>query len=72
MNLSFFKGKELWIIIFVIGTQLHFYGLIFPEIKDTFIPSVGTILVIIGAALILVLFNVSGKNKPSFVGVKSS
>lgn len=71
MNASFFLNKELWIILFALGTQLHFYGIIFPEIKTTLIQLIGMGLVVVSASFMLILYNISGKNKSNIVGVKS-
>ncbi len=71
MNLSLLKSKEFWIILFVLGVQLHFYGIIFPEIKENIPEFIGMGLVIISATFMLILYNITGKNKSNFVGVTS-
>lgn len=70
MKSSFILNKEIWVILFVIGAQLHFYGIIFPELKVTFIQFIGTGLVILSATLVLILFNIEGKNKSNVLRVK--
>ena len=69
MNLSLLLSKEIWIILFALGAQLHFYGIIFPEIRESIPEFIGIGLVIISASLMLILYNISGKNKSNFVGV---
>lgn len=71
MNLSLLKSKEFWIILFVLGVQLHFYGIIFPEIKENIPEFIGMGVVIISASFMLILYNIPGKNKSNFVGVTS-
>lgn len=61
MGLSIFSSKELWIILFAIGAQLHFYGILFPEIRSIFVEIIAMGFVIVGATIILILFNISGK-----------
>ena len=72
MGLSIFSSKELWIILFAIGAQLHFYGMLFSEIRSIFVETIGMGFVVISATVILILFNISGKRKSSFVGLKSN
>ena len=71
MNLSLFLSKEIWIILFALGAQLHFYGIIFPEIRESIPEFIGMGLVIISASLMLILYNIAGKNNANFVGVTS-
>ena len=70
MKSSFILNKEIWIILFAIGAQLHFYGIIFPELKVTFIQFIGTGLVILSATFVLILFNIKGTNKSNVLRVK--
>lgn len=70
MKSSFILNKEIWVILFVIGAQLHFYGIIFPELKVTFIQFIGTGLVILSATFVLILFNIKGTNKSNVLRVK--
>ena len=71
MNLSLLLSKEIWIILFALGAQLHFYGIIFPEINENIPEIIGMGLVIISATFMLILYNITGKNKSNFVGVTS-
>ncbi len=71
MKSSFIFNKEIWIILFALGAQLHFYGIIFPEIKGTIIQFIGIGLVILSATFVLILFNIEGKNKSNVLRVKS-
>ncbi len=71
MNLSFFKNKEIWVILFALGAQLHFYGIIFPEIRDSIIEFAGMGLVILSSVAMMILYNVKGKNKSNIVGVQT-
>jgi len=48
------------VIIFVVGVQLHFLAIIFPEIRDYNIHIFGISLAIISAAFILVLYFMNG------------
>ena len=72
MKSSFIFNKEIWIILFALGAQLHFYGIIFPEIKGTIIQFIGIGLVILSATFVLILFNIEGKYKSNVLRVKSS
>jgi len=72
MKSSFIFNKEIWIILFALGAQLHFYGIIFPEIKGTIIQFIGIGLVILSATFVLILFNIEGKDKSNVLRVKSS
>ena len=72
MKSSFIFNKEIWIILFALGAQLHFYGIIFPEIKGTIIQFIGIGLVIISATFVLILFNMSGRDKSNVLRVKYS
>ncbi len=72
MKSSFILNKEIWIILFALGAQLHFYGIIFPEIKGTIIQLAGIGLVILSATFVLILFNIEGKNKSNVSRVKFS
>jgi len=70
MKSSFIFNKEIWIILFALGAQLHFYGIIFPEIKGTIIQFIGIGLVILSATFVLILFNIEGKRKSNVLRVK--
>ena len=72
MKSSFIFNKEIWIILFALGAQLHFYGIIFPEIKGTIIQFIGIGLVILSATFVLILFNMSGREKSNVLRVKYS
>jgi len=72
MKPNFIFNKEIWIILFALGAQLHFYGIIFPDINVIFIQFIGTGLVIISATFVLILFNIEGKNKSNVLRVKHS
>jgi len=56
--LKFYIDKVPWVILFVIGVQLHFLALIIPNIRDLGINYIGMSLAVASAIAILILYNI--------------
>ena len=61
--LKFYIDKVPWVILFVIGVQLHFLALILPNVRDLGINYVGMSLAVVSAIAILILYNIKKRRK---------
>ena len=64
-------NKIPWVLIFVVGVQIHFLAVIFPEIREFHLHTLGIGIALVSSAFILSLYYVKRRQK-EIMGASSS
>jgi len=64
-------NKIPWVILFVIGVQLHFLAVIFPYTRDFGIHFIGMGLALVSASVILILYNLKKRYPEKFTKLEN-